>query len=383
MKDLYLVGAGGGPNFGDDLIGKIWVSFLAKRYPERTIWLDTRNAGITASFFAEFKNVKSVDTFWRLRDRAIKREGDFRDKVKYLEDKVKNLGTPQYDIALTHIKNNVESIHFIGGGYVNKIWRNNLLLFELAVALKKQNHEIKLFGTGLGLTPVDANFKNEFLKIKPVFDYIEARDVDSSEELSVTLGIDDVWMNFDESAFLKRPVTKESEDVPEVMVLLQKDFNEDQVDKLFEKAVRMIKSLDNYSRDTVIGVAEAYPSQDYWVLPRLKKVLPNPIKFYSFQHLWQEGFPAGENVTWITTRFHYHLIGSGYGSKGVVLGSGSKYYNVKHRSLLSAGTGWTLSGLDDALIQPTNNSEWEYNVKLLSERKVKLARLLYPSLNAD
>lgn len=115
MKDLYLVGAGGGPNFGDDLIGKIWVSFLAKRYPERTIWLDTRNAGITASFFAEFKNVKSVDTFWRLRDRAIKREGDFRDKVKYLEDKVKNLGTPQYDIALTHIKNNVESIHFIGG----------------------------------------------------------------------------------------------------------------------------------------------------------------------------------------------------------------------------------------------------------------------------
>ena len=167
------------------------------------------------------------------------------------------------------------------------------------------------------------------------------------------------------------------------MVLLQKDFNEDQVDKLFEKAVRMIKSLDNYSRDTVIGVAEAYPSQDYWVLPRLKKVLPNPIKFYSFQQLWQEGFPAGENVTWITTRFHYHLIGSGYGSKGVVLGSGSKYYNVKHRSLLSAGTGWTLSGLDDALIQPTNNSEWEYNVKLLSERKVKLARLLYPSLNAD
>src|SRR5699024_9451140 len=104
----------------------------------------------------------------------------------------------------------------------------------------------------------------------------------------------------------------------------------------------------------------------------------NKISFYSFQNLWESGFPAGEKTTWITTRFHYHLIGSSFGSKGIVLTTGSKYYDVKHMSLIKNGTGWNVMNINNIPnYQATKNNNWRENVAKLSDEKWNLAENLY------
>lgn len=378
-KDLYIVGAGGGPNFGDDLIGRVWIEYLSHKYPDRTIWLDTRNAGVTAGYFSNYKNVKSVDTFWKLRELSASAGKSINDRVEWLSKKINNLGTPKYDIHLKNIKNNVESIHFVGGGYLNSMWQNNLLLLVQASLLKEQNLSLKIYMTGVGLTPVTDDFVKLFKKYTYNFDFIECRDKQSAELLKVTEGIDDVWMSFSDALNRHKPVWKKSGNVPEIMVLLQKDFNSGKEQQLLDKTIEIIRSQSNFNRNTVIGVAEAIPSKDYWVLPEIKKILPdNKIVFYSFQHLWEKGFPAGEKTMWITTRFHYHLIGSALGSRGIVLTTGSKYYSVKHMSLIDNGTNWSVMNIDDvSSYEATQNINWRENSSKLGNKKFRLAESLY------
>ena len=43
----------------------------------------------------------------------------------------------------------------------------------------------------------------------------------------------------------------------------------------------------------------------------------------------------------MTTRFHPHLFAAARGASGVAIRSGSVYYEVKHGSLLAAGSQWT------------------------------------------
>lgn len=378
-KDLYLVGAGGGPNFGDDLIGRVWVEYLTKKYPNRTIWLDTRNAGVTAGYFSKYKNVKAVDTFWKLRNLSASAGENIEDRIEWLNKKIKHLGTPKYDIHLKNIEKNVESIHFVGGGYVNSMWSANLLLFAQAAFLKEKNLSIKVYITGAGLTPTSDNFSHMFKKITKTFDFIEGRDSQTAKELNVTKGIDDVWMSFSDKFQDNKPVWKRNAVNPNIMLLIQKDFNSGKEQSLLETAVDIIRHQPNFSSDTTIGVAEAIPAKDYWVFPAVKKEFPdNNISFYSFQNLWENGFPAGENTTWITTRFHYHLIGSSFGSRGIVLTTGSKYYDVKHMSLINNGTGWNIMNIDNvSSYQATKNNEWQQNVAKLSDKKFTLAENLY------
>lgn len=378
-KDLYLVGNGGGPNFGADLIGRVWVEYLAKKYPNRTIWLDTRNAGVTAGYFSKYKNVKAVDTFWKLRNLSASAGESIESRIEWLNKKIKYAGTPKYDIHLKNIENNVESIHFIGGGYVNSIWPDNLLLFAQAAFLKEKNLSIKVYITGAGLMPASDNFSQMFKKITKTFDFIEGRDSRTAKELNVTNGIDDVWMSFSDKLQDNKPVWKRNEVNPDIMLLIQKDFNYGKEQSLLETAIDIIRHQPNFSSDTTIGVAEAIPATDYWAFPAIKKEFSdNNVSFYSFQNLWENGFPAGENTTWITTRFQYHLIGSSFGSKGIVLTTGSKYYDIKHTSLINNGTGWNIINIDNvSSYQATKNNKWQENVAKLSDKKFTLAEDLY------
>src|SRR5699024_5907724 len=70
-------------------------------------------------------------------------------------------------------------------------------------------------------------------------------------------------------------------------------------------------------------------------------------RFVPFQELWATGLPARPGQVWLTTRFHPHLFAAARGASGVALRSGSAYYDVKHGSLLAAGSRWTSVPADE------------------------------------
>jgi hypothetical protein len=45
----------------------------------------------------------------------------------------------------------------------------------------------------------------------------------------------------------------------------------------------------------------------------------------------------------VTSRFHFHLLAASAGARGIAVGMKKGYYDVKHESLVSLGSGWSLA----------------------------------------
>lgn len=70
-------------------------------------------------------------------------------------------------------------------------------------------------------------------------------------------------------------------------------------------------------------------------------------RFVPFQELWAAGLPARAGQVWLSTRFHPHLFAAARGASGVAIRTGSGYYDVKHGSLVAAGSQWPAMELDN------------------------------------
>ncbi len=66
------------------------------------------------------------------------------------------------------------------------------------------------------------------------------------------------------------------------------------------------------------------------------------LQFLPWVELLERGVPAGAHQRWFSTRFHPHLIASAVGARGVAVPVRAGYYDVKHGSLLEAGSDWRL-----------------------------------------
>src|SRR5699024_11271064 len=66
-----------------------------------------------------------------------------------------------------------------------------------------------------------------------------------------------------------------------------------------------------------------------------------------FDELWAFGLPTREGQTWISTRFHPHLVASARGISGIAVSAHTgMYYTVKHASV---GSEWTITDLYEPL----------------------------------
>ncbi len=134
MKKIYLVGASGYPNYGDELILKNWVSFIINQYPNAELWLDVPFPTIIQTYFQR-GNIKVTNTIWRLINEYYCE--DHSDFFNIIQEKICHLGTPHYDLSLLNLRN-IDIFHIIGGGYINKIWPHHLGILYSAVILKKK-----------------------------------------------------------------------------------------------------------------------------------------------------------------------------------------------------------------------------------------------------
>lgn len=122
---IYLVSMAGYPNYGDELIARTWLRFLAETKPEAKVWLDCRHPGAASVLFrGDHPNLTTTDTLYRVLELA-----DQEWEPRSIAEIVTNLGSPLFDLQIAEM-NRATTLHLLGGGFLNSRWPQNLGLLE-------------------------------------------------------------------------------------------------------------------------------------------------------------------------------------------------------------------------------------------------------------
>lgn len=365
---FYLVSAGGQPNFGDELITRAWLEYLARRRPDVEVWLDCPEPGRAAHLFARFHpRLKTTNTLWQLAQLPA---APGAAGAHVIDLAVARLGSPKFDAGLLALRS-MQSIHVLGGGYITSMWPRHLGVLIGAVAVSRE-FGVPLFVTGQGWLPMEADDVEWVRAHRRHIAIAEARDRRTAETFDLEAGLDDAYLTFSGVDGLKHDET-----APDVMLLVQGDLAE-HVGK--EEAFHILSHfMDRHARDARVGVVEAIPPEDSWLLEGVRQLRPD-VEFYSFGRIWDEGFPARPGQKWLTSRFHAHLVAAAHGATGVALSLVPGYYDFKHELLLENGTGWTFARSVDELEaqEPGSDSEFPARAVEYARRKRELADRLYP-----
>lgn len=366
---VYLVSAAGVPNFGDEFVTRSWLDWLARTHPGIDVWLDCIHPGRAAHLFRDtHPRLRVTNTLWELAHSGS--GDDLSAEERRVRQLVREFGSPRVDAGIDTLRG-VSSIHFLGGGYLNSLWRRNLGMVAAAVEAKEVSGAL-LFATGQGFLPQDEVSSKWMREMLDRFDYVESRDDAGAAALGVRAGIDDAFLAFATG----RRVFRE-DDTPSFMLLLQGDFAADARKETLLHAVD--QAVSRYAADGVFGVVEGMPPEDAELLPDLRERYPK-ARFYPFSRIWDEGLPARPGQTWLTSRFHFHLLAAAAGASGIALSIEPGYYDVKHGSLIDVGTGWALADGLDLPDGATADPAFVGSVSDLAARKAAIAELLYPRL---
>jgi polysaccharide pyruvyl transferase WcaK-like protein len=395
-KTFYLVGIGGIPNFGDELILITWVKFIRSIHKDAIIWIDTPNPSIISEMFFYLNiDVNITDFIWNLCKISSEKKYISNNKINFIIDSLivrfrgknkfyqttsvanqyKNISEyfknkKEYShIFIDNILCNVDSFHVVGGGYINTIWLKNLGIIEICSELKSKYNK-PIYFTGLGFLPVLQD--NCLIKSKlRMFDVVESRDKLGSDAYEVDFGLDDAFL-----ACKSLPYSGDKL-IPDVIICIQRHL----VDlKIYNKTIHTLRNRINeyISKGMTIGYIEAFPDSDYSGYIALSDLIPNE-NYFSLSEVLINGLPLKAKQIWYTSRFHHHLVASANGAQGVVLSFKPGYYDIKHKSLLDLGTDWAFYSpyVHEDLPLPSLNVHYSEKVKKYIEQKEKQALNLY------
>ncbi|GAA5104929.1 polysaccharide pyruvyl transferase family protein [Haloechinothrix salitolerans] len=373
----YLITPAGFPNYGDELIADGWLRYLAEVAPDAEVWVDTHSPGPAQLLHgATHPRVRFVDTLWRLCGDAT-RELDSDDPwevAAWVQRAVADPGIAparQHGIAQLH---RADVFHVLGGGYVNGIWPHHFgLLGGVAAVARTTNARTAM--TGQGLVPVPEDATPLLRALTGRFDVVDVRDAESADVLGIEPGLDDAFL-----AIAQRPAVA-PEDVwpgqapPEVMVCVQSDRNDTGPGALAGAVLSLLRVWR--VRPETVCFLEGIPRVDNRIVGLIEQELPG-ARFYSFAELWDNGLPVMPSQTWVSTRFHLHLVAAAAGASGIAVPISENYYTTKHRSLLDLGSNWTL--LSDFGELPARPGRGGFDTETLDgyrKRKRQLAESVY------
>lgn len=329
----YLVSTAGFPNFGDEQIVRTWLTIFRQKNPSAKIILDVPAASRSQFLFkGEFDNLTIVDTLWNvihfLAHKQIK-----LDDVQGVKDVLLH-GDPRNREGLDLFLS-ADQIQLLGGGYFttsNVDFVNTYYFFPIFAAKKELATDTKVYGTGLGLTPIAEETQKMLESTTGVFDYLGVRDVESSKVANTTLELDDVYV----SKMLEALKLDTREDNPDILIDLQDISDNTHRQQIVKEITDFLNTEENVGK--TVGILEALVPEDNW--PYFSDAFNDVINkderfsFFNFFHLWHQGLPNKEKQTWISTRFHFHLIGGILlNHPGVAINIGNDYYATKHLSL--------------------------------------------------
>ena len=334
---VYLVATSGHPHYGDEVVTAAWLRHLARARPDATVVLDCPQPGL-ASFLFEGLHPRLITTdilfrvVWETRDR------DPAEADAHVDRLLEHLGSPRYDLGLLAARRATQ-VHVTGGGHVTALWPFHVRLLRAALRLR-DICGARAVATGLGLTPVaEPAAVRAYLQ---AFDHATVRDGESAAIAAVAQsGEDAVLALSDMPGFQERPPSRRGAADGDVWVCLQHDLVEETAFDAMVAAARAVLESDA-CRGRTVRYFEAMPGADRIAYDRLSDLIPAE-NFVPFVRLWHEPFPARPGQTWLTSRYHLHLLAAACGAEGTAFAVDDDTSRPQHESLLAAGTGWGLT----------------------------------------
>lgn len=377
---LYLVSPAGMPNYGDELIARAWLEHLARVRPQDEVVLDCHTPGQAALLLRDaHPRLTCVDTLWRMI--ALARENARPGPVwEWCAHAAATLGAePRIDegVDLLH---RADTIHLLGGGYLNGLWPHHAALVT-AVAAVSERFGSRALASGQGLMPQPEGAAGEAMReAARRFAVFDTRDRQSFETLAGAPGAsqsgDDAWLTVREPS---GPAGGGG-----VVLCLQSDLT-----RYFTSGVHAgADAVAHWARRVLdawqvpgdqVTVVEGIPGEDRVAYDRLGERLAG-ARFVPFRELWHHGLPAAAGQTWLSTRFHLHLKAAAAGASGVAVATEPGYYEVKHTSLVEAGSRWTVVTDGDTIPSRPVAGGFDPAHRLAAvESKGCLAERLYPA----
>lgn len=385
---IYLVTSAGFPNFGDELIVEAWLRYLAIRRPLARVVVDSPRPG-QAALLLRHANRRAVfvDTVWGLALYASSDDAGpdvNRDAPwEWVADATSRLGATPRDSEGVELLLSASTIHVVGGGYLNNVWPHHISLVA-AVAAVSRASGARAIATGAGLTPgFTGAALDRFRHDAEQFTVFDVRDRPSAEFLGSVRGAsftgDDAWL----SPRLEIDAPAAHTGTGRVVLCAQSDLADDfvwrgesGVDALTRFVTQTLDTWGVAGRD--ITVVECIPGHDNTVPHRMGSRLDGAERI-PFMTAWRSGMPFGRGHTWLTTRFHPHLMAAAAGDSGVAIVSKPDYYATKHGSLTEAGSAWSVVDGADAIPERPSAGGFSPDVAGRNrDRKRTLAAELYP-----
>lgn len=345
---IYLVAPAGHPNYGDELIARTWLRHLTRVRPNATIVLDCHSPGTATTLLRDaHPNMLVVDTLWQLTTYAAEAEQPV--PWEWVTAAALDSGLAPRLTAGIDLLESATTIHLLGGGYLNTVWPHHVSLFVAAAAVARRSGA-RLAATGQGLVPaLQGAAWAALTEAFAAFDVVDVRDTASYDVLDGVVGArhsgDDAWL----ALHRPRPPLYREMDAPAengVVLCLQSDLTE----RFTGPRATGVEALADFVRATLdawdvpgsaVTVVEGIPGHDNEVPYRLGTRLAGATVL-TFRDVWNDGLPAGHRSTWISTRFHPHLMAAAAGDPGIAVVAMPGYYTTKHRSLVEAGSDWTV-----------------------------------------
>jgi polysaccharide pyruvyl transferase WcaK-like protein len=376
---LYLVATPGHPNYGDELIVAGWLRTLAELAPHADVWVDCPSPG-NASVLLDglHPRARFTDTLWRLCWEAPS-EAPW-EVAAWVQRGVHNVGQAPRWAAGLELLRCADVVHLLGGGYVHAGWPRHIgLLAGAATAAGISGGRAAL--TGGSVIPVGPHTAPLLAALLERFDLVDLRDR-PSRELLRGHGVDQAAHSCDD-AFLRLPEPPENaaSGAPEFMLCAQADMLELDRARLAELVLATLRAWK--VPPGRLGVVECIPGTDREIYDLVEQQIPG-ARFYPFAEIWRDGLPVAPGQTWLSTRFHPHLVAAAAGARGVAVPVSPEYYGTKHRSLAALGSGWTVleapeqAGSPPGL--PTGDGFPAEVTARCREQKQELATRLYGSL---
>ncbi|MBB5723601.1 hypothetical protein FHS72_003246 [Loktanella ponticola] len=318
----YLIGGAGVPNFGDELIVRQWLDFLAGKIDEKIVVSGMRKKALINIFQEKYPYVHYSSALYSYQSKL---PSGFWTSLKaglnFFNDGIE-LEEGEKDRLLSS-----KVFHLHGGGYINKLWPNNAFYIGLGAALKEKTG-CRVVGTGLGLMPspkLDESVPAVYKEALMAFDAIEVRDYPSFEyiqkasngQANVILGLDDI--------FLMQPSLQAGPKTIHIIIHSQ------------SWADAAVSNLDfDYINSFERKIFWQCHYKDVDRYNELEKKIPN-LQRLDVSELTHEPLPMGPEDFMITSRFHPHMQAARSGLRGQYIAPFG-YSTTKHFSVLALGS---------------------------------------------
>lgn len=320
---IFLLGGGGVPNYGDELIIQAWLQWYTQDIclPPGAVTVSGGNRRVLETLFqAKYPGVlfsQSVrDARWRA---GITFYESIEHGYGYLSDP-DNAGA-----RLMRELRGTTVFHLHGGGYLNDRWPTHG--FMLGVALwAKENLDCKLVGTGLGLGPMPGPEAHQKImqQAMQAFDILEVRDGWSHDFIQRNYLHSDPIHGLDDS-FVQgiRPQRRRGS-------TLHLSLRHDEAGGMISRWIpeQFVESFDHH-------VFWSCAAEDAGAYVQLSKRFPY-FEIASTQKLLFD-LPVSATDYMVAQRFHPHLVGARLGMQGMFR-TGSDYYDIKHGLVTDLGS---------------------------------------------